>query len=109
MTPAQASRKLYAIYRALEEEEIRGKINRKLGKVFGMVTPKEEWWELQLNPCKPWRTKGGFVHTIIHEMAHITWWDKSEDEIEELEKDLFNNLTDRQIGNLIKRVFNAAF
>lgn len=114
MTNKEASRKLYALYRKLKQEDIRVALTRRLPKNtkgqkwFGMCEFGGECFNISLNPARPWRSRGGFVHTVLHEMIHIAWWDMSEKDVNKLEKDMFNALTDRQLTNFIKRVFRVA-
>lgn len=47
------------------------------------------------------------VSTVIHECLHLVNWDWPHTKIYALEKQLFCYLTDRQLHNLLKRVFGA--
>lgn len=113
MTKKEATKKLHKIYSILKDDEVRVKLNRKLPKGkggrrwFGMVDPEDDGiFTIHVNPWRPWKSRGGFVSTVLHECLHLAYWDLDEKGISILEKEMFEVLSDRQLGNLMKRVFN---
>ncbi len=114
MKRIEANRRLYRIYRILRDDnfDVRVALSRKLPRNkqgrqwFGMVDPQADGGlQIVLNPWRPWKSRGGFVSTVLHECLHLSDWDESEKEISRIEKEMFKALTDRQLGNLMKRVF----
>lgn len=107
MTHQEASRWLYRIYKMIKDNDLRVRLNRKLNRVFGTATVFQAFCEIQLNPSRPWLRKGGLVYTVIHECIHLVDFDLPEEEVCRLEKEIFEGLTDRQLGNLLQRVFSC--
>jgi hypothetical protein len=112
MNRQHATRILYRIYRMLRNGDVKVKLNRKLPfdrngrKWFGMVDPADNGkFHIHVNPWRPWTTQGGFVSTVLHECLHLVFWDTAEHEIVKVEQEVFNALSDRQLSNLINRVF----
>ena len=104
MNHAEASRWLYRIYGMLRDTDVDVRITRKLNKCFGMVTVDADNIKMFLHPDRPWLKKGGFVSTIIHECLHLVDMDLPETEVQRLEREIFCALSDRQLGNLLKRI-----
>ncbi len=98
-----ATRVLYKVYRCLEDHDLVVRLNRKL-PVYGQVI--RDWTQartlMELNPRKK-----DWVATMLHEALHLVDWDLKESEISTLERDTFEFLTDRQLGNLIKRIIGC--
>lgn len=69
-----------------------------------MVIPGNDVVTMELN-----HRKGEFVQTVIHECLHLTNADLTEKEVRALEGELFADLSDRQIGNLLRKVFNLLY
>lgn len=103
MTKAQANRWLYKIYNMLKTDTtMKLRLNRKLGKLYGMTTIYAAGRTAALVEVNP--AKKEFMSTIVHECLHLVDWDMPEKNVRELEYDLMEQLTDRQLLNLLKRV-----
>ena len=103
MTHEKATRTLRKIYRVLAKpEDLKISIDRKIPEhgIVHFYSTKPA--QLKLNPSR--RSTGGIVSTVIHELLHIVYFGMSERKIRVLEKQVYQNLTDRQLTNLLKRV-----
>lgn len=112
MTKAEADRKLRRIYRRIRESRPGVVFNSKLGKCFGQISAEFAISDgdidfshlIEFNPNKSGKS---FVRTVIHECLHLAYWNAPEKQILKWESDLFKLLSDRQITNLMKRLYGA--
>ena len=110
MTKPEANKMLRKIYRRLKEIRPDISVNSKLGKVFGQITiginVGESGWDLahliEINPNKCGKS---FFRTIIHECLHLAEWNAPEKQILKWESEMFEQLSDRQLSNLMKRLY----
>lgn len=105
MNKAQATRILHRMYRVIEEGDLSFRFDRGIDPDYGRIYRKvdgEYRSVAQINPLKK-GSDGGWMSTIIHEILHELY-DVSEKEIRKKEKQLMKLLSDRQLGNLLKRV-----
>lgn len=105
MTKKQCDYLLRKIYGALRDEDVRFKLDRKLGNVYGELTCNSSdptMVTIIVNPAKK-GALGGFMSTLIHECLHLVSAAKEKD-IRKCEHEMFKVITDRQLGNLLKRI-----
>jgi len=98
----QANRWLYKIYAMLKDVNMKLRLNRKLGKYYGVTTLHAAGRidaVIEIDPAKK-----AFMSTIVHECLHLVDWDLKEKEVIRLENEIMKALTDRQLLNLLKRV-----
>jgi hypothetical protein len=102
MDKKEATRELYKMYRVLKDASVKVAINRKI-EAFGCIS-----WDdggdtaVDLNPNKA--VKGGIISTAIHELLHYTHYDWPEWMVNKKENEIYDNLSDKQLSNLIKKV-----
>lgn len=107
MTKVQAEYLLRKIYAALRNDDVRFKLSRKLGQIYGELSVNSRDSNkvtISVNPAKK-GSKGGFMSTVIHECLHLVSAAK-ENDICLCEERMFKLLTDRQLENLLKRISN---
>jgi len=102
MTKVQANYLLKKIYAALRDENVRFKLSRKIGNIFGELTCDGTATVITLNALKK-GARGGFFSTLIHECLHLISA-ACEKDIELAEEEMFKAITDRQLENLLKRI-----
>lgn len=85
----------------LEEDGPRVTINRLID-CHGLTTIHSNGapTDIQINP-----DTSEFIQTIIHECLHMVNWDWPHPKVYALEKQLCFYLSDRQLHNLLRRVF----
>lgn len=71
------------------------------GVISGLYDPPTQ--SIFLNPSR--RRYGGVVKVLIHELLHHVEKDWNEEQVEMHENLIYEALTDRQLWNLMKRVF----
>ena len=71
------------------------------GNIAALHDPENN--TITINPSR--RVYGGYVKLVIHEMIHHVDVDKTEDEVNELENLIYEALSDRQLWNIMKKVF----
>ena len=72
------------------------------GNIAALHDPETD--TITINPSR--RVYGGYVKLVIHEMIHHVDMDKTEDEVNGLENLIYEALSDRQLWNLMKKVFS---
>lgn len=102
MTKEQANRWLYRIYRMLKVTDLKMRLNRKLGKLFGITTIYAHGKDDALMEIDP--EKKEFMSTLVHECLHLVDWNLKEEQVGDLEVEIMDNLSDRQLMNLLKRI-----
>ena len=65
---------------------------------------EEEGYLIRINPSR--RRYGMCVKVIIHELIHHLKYGWTEEKVKEHENLIYEALSDRQLWNLMKRVFN---
>ena len=98
----EVTKHLYNIYRTLDaptKKMHQFRLNSSMC-YFGLTT----WLDngtitVEIN----YRRRSPIMRTIIHECLHLTYADMSETEVLKLESILFENLTDQQHTNLLKK------
>lgn len=103
MNKKQADYLLRRIYKALEDNTVRVRFNRRMKKILGLCTWEDDHVRITLNPDEQGE-RGGMMSTIIHECLHMVRSDLDEEDILKMEEEMFALLTDRQLGNLLRRV-----
>lgn len=104
MTPKQATRILYKMSRVLDDfDDLRISIDRTIEEHGKVTFYASKPAQLKLNPSR--RGVGGIVSTLIHELLHVVYFNAPESRIRKLEKEVYENLTDRQLTNLLKRMW----
>jgi hypothetical protein len=100
----QANYLLRRIYASLRREDVQVKFDSTDDTQLGGLTWNDDGTLcMELNPrCGV--GKGGFISTILHECLHMVRADLPEKKILKMEEEMFAVLTDRQLGNLTKRV-----
>lgn len=95
----KASYILHRIYRLLHERRIVFKFNSKLKKNYAEVRYDfiKGYWLVVVNALE--QPKEGIISTMLHECLHVLYTDKEEPEIVELEKFVYNNISDHQREN----------
>ena len=112
MTKAEANRRLRKIYSRLKDTKPTIVVNSKLGKCFGQISAEFEIKDgcidfshlIELNPNKSGKS---FIKTIIHECLHLAYWNEKEKQILKWENDMFELLSDRQVTNLLRRLYGV--
>lgn len=110
MTKVEANRRLKKIYKRLRDNPPNVTLNGALGKCFGQITASLEISNgdidfshlIELNPHKSGKS---FIKTVLHECLHLAYWNTPEKQIIRWENDIFPLLTDRQLTNLMKRLY----
>lgn len=95
---------MYALLRVIRLDI---RIDRKI-EAYALMEwdPEIDTLKIQLNP--EYKKKGGYnniVKSLIHEMLHAVYPRKSEDWVLDMENAMYDALSDRQLSNLLKRVF----
>ena len=103
MTKIDATRKLRGIYKVLANNQAKVQLNKKLKPLFGQVIMNDSGYKIELNPNKSGKS---FICTVIHECLHAAYWQEHEKTIGRWEKEMFRLLSDRQLTNLMKRLFS---
>jgi len=93
---AASTRLLHRIYKVLREEHIELRLKRGLS-CYGMLI--EDWEQMIIDPFS-----GEFIETCIHECLHLLYPEADETIVIRLERQMINDLTDRQIANFLKRI-----
>jgi len=118
MTHEDATKWLHRFYRAMKQPQVRARIKRDMkygeyddldscknpDKTFtGLHDPFDNVCRISLNPNK--RRAGGIVRAVIHELLHEVENDKPHTWINPMELAIYEALSDRQLTNLMKKVF----
>ena len=109
MTKTEANNKLRRIYRRLKESKPSVEL-KSLGKCFGQIKVGFEICDgtldfqhaIELNPHKCGKS---FLKTVLHECLHLAYWNAHEKQILKWENEMFGLLTDKQLSNLMKRLY----
>jgi hypothetical protein len=105
MEKKRADYLLGRIYKTLKDPDVRLRLDRSLGKIYGECSLSwrhPERVTITVNPAKK-GARGGFMSTLLHECLHMVLADLDEKAICSLEKEMFEVLTDRQLENLLKK------
>ena len=107
MDKKKATRILHKIYLVLKEPQVKVILNRKIDPVYGFFSMDNKGrWVIEINPIKK-GAKGGLIRTMLHECLHLIDCEMPEEEVIELENNVFKYLTDRQLTNLFRRIAYA--
>lgn len=102
MTKQQSSAILHKIYRHLDSRELSLKLDSNIHSLGMLGASKEGYDTLTVDP----RAGGlkNLISTALHELLHWVYEEKSETEIAKLERQMFKQLSDRQLANFLKRI-----
>ena len=107
MEKKQASIELRKIYKSISDDNVNFKVdrNQRYDSIGNVNVDRYCRVVVSICPYQKNHVKNyNFIETIIHEMLHIVYPNKQENEIEQLGIDVFSNLGDKQIQNLLIKV-----
>ena len=102
MDKKKANNLLRRIYRALNNQIVEFKVNSNLNAYGIYDETNDEKILIEVNP----RKNKEFFLTLIHELLHLIDYG-NEKQISAVETELVQNLSDKQLTNLLKKVVSS--
>ena len=105
MTKPEANKMLRKIYRFLKKNDVVFDLKRDIND-FDHIYKGGAGYDylVELNATKCGRS---FLRTVIHTCLHLAEWNAPEKQILKWETEMFEQLSDRQLSNLMRRLYGS--